>query len=394
MTVHRPADWTRVALAWPRATAAAIGGLTILALFGVARLETEVGYRAFLGAEHPIVREFDAFVERFGGGLPMLAMWSCTTSRGCNDALDDSSLRMTADVVDKLAGYPSILRVDSPATSPLMVRRVIGLPVMRTLLRDGVVAEDADDLRREALSDPSWLGRLVAPDGTAAAIVLHLRDSSGATAENAYAALRDAVRTHEAAGFEFSFAGGPVEFVVAGADLRRSTQRIMPLMVGLIAVALVLLFGAPAPAIAAMFCVGLAVLWTMGAMGWIGWAQNSLTQILPPLVLVVGVCDAVHLLGRFAFHRLVSDAESALIRAASQVGPACAMTTVTTVAGFMSLSVSGLESIARFGVLAGVAVVAALVLTFTALPLIACRMPVSWFAGRRADRIAPTRSSW
>ncbi len=384
-----------MALSWPRLTTAFIGGVTLLSFAGVLRLESAVGYRAFLGADHPVVREFDAFVERFGGGLPLMAVWSCRGRNPCTHALDDRSLLMADAVVRALADSAAIQRVDSPANSPLLLRPAIGLPEMRFTVRDGMIAADIAELRRAALGDPGWLRRLVSEDGWAGAVMLHLRDSASGTAEEAYAALRTAVRPHEDAGFEFAFVGGPVEFVVAGADLQRSSRRIIPAMVLLIAVVLVILFGAPAAAAAALLCVGLAVLWTLGSMGWLGWAQNSLTQILPPLILVVGVCDAIHLLGRFAVLRdSGASVDEALIAAADQVGAACAMTTITTVAGFASLGVSSLESIARFGVLAALAVTFALILTFTALPLVVRLIPESWFAGRTAgDRWAAVMSA-
>lgn len=378
-----PAAWTRIALARWRTTAAAAAVITIVAVAGLLRLQTAVGYRAFLGAEHPVVQEFDEFVERFGGGLPLLAVWSCATSTACNSALDDASLAMAYGLVQRLNGIAAIRLVDSPATSGLLFRPQIGLPRLRTFFRDGAIVADADELRHQALNDPAWVRRLVAADGGAGAIVLHLRDSASTTAKEAFAALRAAVRPYEEAGFSFAFVGGPVEFVVAAADLQRNTQRIMPVMVAVIAVALMLLFGAPLAALVALACVGLAVVWTLGLMGWLGWAQNSLTQILPPLVLVVGVCDAVHLLGRYTMLAGASDPRAAIAAAARDVGKACAVTTLTTVAGFASLAVSGLESIARFGLLASAGVIASLVLTFTVLPLLAVALPRDALARRR-----------
>lgn len=375
----QPAAWTALALRHKGWTVGLLALPTLLAVAGAARLRTEVGYRAFLGADHPVVREFDAFVERFGGGLPLVAVWSCRESRACDIALDRFSLSMAYDVATRMAARPSVRSVDSPATSGLLVRQWIGFPKMRHLVEGGKVVADVESLREQALNDPVWKRRLVSEDGVTGALVVHLRDSSSRAATDAYGALRDAVRPYEKAGFEFNFVGGPVEFVVAGADLQRSTRRIIPLMVGVIGVALVLLFGAPMAALSAMLCVGLAVLWTVGTMGWVGWPQNSLTQILPPLVLVVGVCDAIHLLGRYAALPADWQAEPAMLAAAAEIGSPCVLTTLTTLVGFGSLGVSGLESISRFGVLAAVGVAVALLLTFTALPVLVCAAPRAWF---------------
>ncbi len=386
MTLIHPGAWTRIALANRGVTVATAVLLTVAAVFGLARLETEVGYRAYLGRDHPVVREFDAFVERFGGGLPLLAVWSCEISSGCASALDDSALMMASEVARMLSSHDEIRRVDSPATTAILASQVIGLPVMRTLVRDGSVVPDAERLRVQAVEDPTWVGRLISEDGRAGALVLHLRDSASETAVQAYSSLRSAVRPFEAEGFEFYFVGGPVEFVVAGDDLERNSRRIMPVMIGLIAIALMVLFGAPAAAAIALVSVGVALLWTLGAMGWAGWPQNSLTQVLPPLILVVGVCDAIHLIGRYTALRADRDWRSAIEDAAAEVGAACAMTTATTVAGFASLAISGLESIARFGVLAAVGVLASLLTTFTVLPVLVSALPERWFADRVGGR--------
>ena len=46
--------------------------VTLAAVLGIVRLDSAVGYRSLLGEHHPVVRQLDAFVERFGGGLPLV----------------------------------------------------------------------------------------------------------------------------------------------------------------------------------------------------------------------------------------------------------------------------------------------------------------------------------
>ena len=79
---------------------------------------------------------------------------------------------------------------------------------------------------------------------------------------------------------------------------RRSLGEIHTAAV-LVAAVLVLLFRSWLDAAVALVSVGAAVAWTLGLMGWLGWPQNSLTQALPPLVLVIGVCDAMHVLAGY-----------------------------------------------------------------------------------------------
>ena len=174
----------------------------------------------------------------------------------------------------------------------------------------------------------------------------------------------------------FQRVGGPVEFVVAGGELEDATARMVPVMVLLVGGTLLVLFRSFSAAAAALVTVGVAVLWAMGLHGWLGWAQNSLSQALPPLLLVIGVCDAIHLVSHYADEARPDrtttrdDRRALLVAMAGDVGPPCVMTSLTTAAGFASFATSDLESFVRFGLVAAFGVMAALVLTFTLLPLL------------------------
>jgi len=374
----------------PRAVATVTALLALLAALGAARLRTEVGYRAFLGAGHPVIRELDAFLELFGGGLPMAAVYVCGESP-CASALGAEALRMAHGVARALEDEPAVARVDSPATSPLLVP-ALGLPEARRLAPAGEPAPDRAALAERARSDPLWRGRLVSADGRAGAVVVHLGSSDAQEGARAVAALQEALAPWEARGFRFHRVGGPVEFVVAGAELSGATARLIPAMVAVVAAVLALAFRSLAAAAAVLASVGLAVLGTAGVQGALGWPRNTLTEVLPPLVLVMGVCDAVHLLAAHAAMRARGHpAEEAMRQAARRVGRPCVLTTLTTAAGFLSFVTSDLESFARVGLLAALGVVLALLVSFTALPVIAVRMPAARVgaevAGRRTGRM-------
>ncbi len=364
------------ALGRPRLALALLAAVTALSATGVTRLSTDAGYRAFLGSRHPAILELDAFAARFGGGLPFAAVFRCGESPACARVFDPLALRMAHDVARTLEALPGVGRVDGPATSPLMVPD-FGLPTLRRLAPRGEPARDLEELAERAVADPLWVGQLVSADGTAGAIVVHLEDSRSETGVRALTALRQELANWESRGFRFHLIGGPVEFVVAGDELARTTMALVPLMVALIGLILLALFRSWKAAAAPLVCVGTAVLWTLGLQGWLGWPQNSLSQALPPLVLVIGVCDAIHLLSGYAARRPGASPDTAFLAVVGEVGGPCLMTTLTTAAGFASFAVSGLESLARFGILAAFGVCASLVLCFTLLPILTVRVGIA-----------------
>lgn len=354
--------------------------LTILAAAGLPQLTVDVGYRTFLGTEHPSVLQFDAFLERFGGGLPIAAVWSCRGADPCASVFDVASLEMASAVASQLASKQGVRRVRSPATSPLLVPTSEGFD-LRRLVERGTPAQDRARLAARALIDPSWVGSLISPDASIGAIVVELGSSDSDISTGVFRALESALEPFEARGFDFRLVGGPVEFVVAGGELQTATQRLIPAVVILVGLVLWVLFRSAPAVLATLGAMGVAVVWTMGLLGWLGWPQNSITQTLPPLVLVIGVCDGIHLISRFAAELVETENASnasrreALERASADIGPACAITSVTTAAGLLSFVSSDLESFVRFGIVAAFGVMAALALTFSLLPILLMRLP-------------------
>jgi hypothetical protein len=379
-----------------------VAALTLLAAAtlglaaGMPRLATDVGYRAYLGAGHPAIRELDAFAARFGGGYPFAAIFCCDEAAPCRSVFDPVSLRMAHEVATRLAEVPGVRRVDGPATSPLLVPVPLDLPEARRLAPGGEPARDLARLAARAVEDPVWVGQLVSADAKAGALLVHLASTDGATSARAVGRLRELLAPWEARGFRFALVGGPVEFVVAGAELEADARRLLPVMVGLVALVVVALFRSGAAALFSLASVGLAVVWTRGLQGWLGWPQSSLTEVLPPLLLVIGVCDAVHPLSSYAVRAAREGAETrgereAVMRGVvAEVGWPCFVTSATTAAGFASFVTSHLESFVRFGWIAAFGVMAALFLSFTLLPLAVVRVPARWVApagkGRGLDR--------
>lgn len=375
---------TRGSLRAPWLVLSAVLAVTLWAAIGtLTRSTTEVGYRTFLGEDHPAIRSLDRLIAEFGGGLPVVAVWRCGSSP-CDSALDRRSLEMAWAVERALAGHPLVRRVVTPASAPIVDSHGDGVRI-DPLVLDGIVSPDRERLARIALSDPLWTGRLVSPDGMTGAIVVFLSSSDSRTTAEIVPALQEVLRSYEDEGFEFHLVGDPVDFVVSGGDMQRETPRLTAIMIALTAVVLFILTRTIAAVCVALATSGAAVLWSVGSMAWLGWPQMELMQALPPVILVIGVCDAVHFLSRYAA-RGDDDQASRLLSTVREIALPCLLTSLTTIAAFLSFSSSGIESFVRFGIVAAIGVSAAFLVTFTALPVVAAWLPPAWLRpGREAQ---------
>lgn len=392
---------TRVALACLRRPVLALA-LALLAsaafAFGALRVGTDTGYRAFLGAGHPVVRDLESVTARFGGGVPFALVYACGAPAPCESVFDASALAMAHELGREVAALEGVQRVESVASSPLLAPEFMDLPRARQLAPNGSPAPDLAELIPRALRDPSWVGQIVSEDGRTGALVVLLADSSGTTAANAVDGARTALRAWEERGFRFALVGGPVEFVIAGRELDRQVQRLVPAIVVLVGAILLLAFRSLAPAVLALATAGVALVWAIGLQGWLGWPRTSFFQVLPPLMLTIGVCCGIHLITSFAEHvaleslrgeRLQRGRRRRAVEAAlAEVSRPALFTALTTAAGFASFYNSGLESLMRFGWIAAFGAIAALGAAFVLLPIALVRLPLRWIVA------PPAHAGW
>ena len=276
---------------------------------------------------------------------------------------------------------PGVRTVESPATSPLFVPTPEGFAV-RTAAPDGRPAADRERLGERAKLDPLWVGNLISADGQVGAIVIELASSESEVSVAVLRALQKSLAPWEARGFEFALVGDPVEFVIAGGDLQADSQRLVPLIALLIGAMLRALFGSLRVALAALAAVGVAIVWSFGLMGWLGWPQTAVTQALAPFIAVVGICNAVHLIARYACEVEQVGAlpgaprTAAMLAAARDIGGSCLIASATTAAAFGSFATSLAQSFLHFGVVAAFGVMSALVLCFWLLPVCLVGIPL------------------
>ena len=105
---------------------------------------------------------------------------------------------------------------------------------------------------------------------------------------------------------------------------------------------------------------------------------NIINQVVPTLMIVIGISDAIHLVSRYLEELGEGDGRrAAAARTIHTMAAACFLTSFTTAIGFGSLLVSKTQILARFGVTAALGVMAAYVVTIFFLPAVItyCRVP-------------------
>ena len=115
----------------------------------------------------------------------------------------------------------------------------------------------------------------------------------------------------------------------------------------------------------------IAILLSLGALGWLNFSLNMFLNVMTPLIMVISFSDSMQL--TFAARdRLIAgkDKYTAFREAVLVVGPACVLTHGTAGISFIALQFSSSEAIRTFGEAGLMATVIALLAVLSLVPLL------------------------
>ena len=176
------------------------------------------------------------------------------------------------------------------------------------------------------------------------------------------------------------FADVPMKFSVTGAtpiwltatQTHNSNQFIFQAIgYGMIALMSLILFRGFMAVLIVSLAPLMGVFWTVGYVKFFGYEHNPFMEvILPILISLVGLTDGVHLMVTTRKLRAMGlSTIDASRQALSQVGLACALTSLTTAIGFGSLILADHRFIQQFGISCVIGVVLSFIAVITVIPL-------------------------
>ena len=100
-----------------------------------------------------------------------------------------------------------------------------------------------------------------------------------------------------------------------------------------------------------LLTVLITVIWILGFMGMTGLDINIMTYIVPTLLFIIGIGDAIHIQARFKENitQDPSNPEKAMLKTMNQMFRVIFLTSVTTSIGFLALMTTSIEIVKEFG---------------------------------------------
>ncbi|MEX3008555.1 RND family transporter [Hoeflea sp. TYP-13] len=350
----------------PRTAFAVVIALSVLALFGLARAEFDDNINASYKSAHPAYADLSALIARKGSAVDdILVLAEADRPLDADDINRLRDLHVELELLDGVAAVFSLhalaeIRPDGSVGS--------------RLVPENVTDEALQEVIRAVRAHPLALSRAISDDGRAIMmVVIPEADVSGREAlRRLTEAIDKATSTFSTSSLAISATGQQkMRFAIADAIVRdqiifNGGGAVLALAVGF------MLFRSWRYTVAAFAPCGFALLWTIGLAGLTGIPITVVTNVVPVLVLVISFADSLHLV--FGLRRggkenqTITEQIEAQIR---RIGPACALTSVTTAVAILTLATTGYTALTQLAVLGACATIIAFLAVITVFPLAA-----------------------
>ena len=169
--------------------------------------------------------------------------------------------------------------------------------------------------------------------------------------------------------WEWTYSGIPVVRNTYVEYMIEDNIKFIPPVAIILIISLAVLFRHWLYVVLPLFTVVITACWILGIMSLTGRGLNVMTYMVPTLLFIIGVSDAIHFLSRFNLHiKKGEDVKKSLEITIKDMGVALFLTSLTTAIGFLALLYSSISIVQEFGFFIACGVFIAYLLTLTFIP--------------------------
>ena len=290
-----------------------------------------------------------------------------------------SSIQQLRQLQQQLGQLPLVTSVVSPLSPEMIVCKELPQALIPAVSLETV---DWQQVQRDANQHPLVAGNFLAADGKHMLMILRMgkQDLLVSDYETSVGSMLGVIdRWNTTASHIADLTGIPPVRVEVFHSIKTDTRHLM--MIGSIMGGLVSICVFRNWALALMTFVGALTggFWSLGLLSLLGVKLNLISTILPVLIVVIGLTDAVHIVFEFRDSRMRGiKPRRASWLAVRRLGIACAGTSITTAIGFGSLAFSQIDVIRQFGITCAVGTLITFFAVILVVPLLA---GTAWVGG-------------
>ncbi|MCK5613144.1 MMPL family transporter, partial [Candidatus Pacearchaeota archaeon] len=350
----------------------------IASLFFVVHVKIDSSPEVFFNKEGKSYLSFQAWKEQFGSDDLIIIAFSD------EDIFTEKNLALITDLSEKIEFLDYVDSVQSLTT----VNNIIGYEndfIVDRLIND-IPSDQAtlSQLKIEAISNPLFKKNLVSSDGKTTALIIELEHVLGGEDEYKKEVMEHVIKILKQKNeTKFYVSGSIATGYFISLYMQKDLNIFIPIMFAMIILILYVYFRKIRIIVFPLMTIGISLSFSLAVLNLLGYSINNLTTIIPPILMAIAIADSIHFMDESIQRKKkvialnnVQTEDSFLSDTIAHIFFPCLLTTVTTAVGFFSLTTSNVPPVRALGVVVGLGVFFALLVTFTVLPALIKRFKV------------------
>ncbi|HUV29783.1 MAG TPA: MMPL family transporter [Acidobacteriota bacterium] len=285
----------------------------------------------------------------------------------------------TADMLNRIYRITAeILQIDGVIVRDILAPSTVddieqgpgGMLVVKPLMGGEIASdEEAAYILTRILDNPILRGKLASDDGQAVALFIPIesKDMSHRIAGE----IRHIIDRH-GGDAEYHIAGLPLAEDSFGAEMFAQMAYSAPAAMLIIFLLLLLFFRKIKIILAPMVVALMSVIWSMGLLILTGNTVHIMSSMIPIFLIPIAVLNSIHIISEFHDHyKRYKHKDSTIRHSINELFVPMLFTSLTTVAGFLSLALTPIPPVRVFGIFVAFGIVVAWLLSITLNPAIA-----------------------
>ncbi len=245
-----------------------------------------------------------------------------------------------------------------------------GSIIIEPLMEDEIKTDaQAKNIYNRIMNNPILRGKIASDDGKAVAIFIPIESKK--ISHRLSTQIKE-ITDSLGGNAEYYIAGLPLAEDSFGAEMFKQMAISAPAAMAIIFLLLFLFFRQIKIVIAPMVVAMMSVIWAMGLLIFTGNTVHIMSSMIPIFLIPISVLNSIHIISEFHDHyKKYKHKASTIEHSINELFVPMLFTSLTTVAGFLSLALTPIPPVRVFGIFVAFGIVVAWFLSLTINPAIA-----------------------
>ncbi len=320
-------------------------------------LEVDNSLQAWFIKEDPALEAYFDFQENFGNDELVFLVYESPQS-----ALSLEDFQSLKNLEKALESHPDVADVISPFDLRLAPQSIFQNQGPIWLKMDG---QEREEIQKNIDAEPFYKDQFFDSNTKALKFLIRLalppdfEERRAEILQDIYAISDDYIDADQA-----YFGGLAVIYEAMNSLSKKDFSRFLGIGYLLMFVLIGLIYRSWQYIVYALATIGLATYFTLGIYGSMGHRLNLLSTLIPAIIILLSVMDVMHILNERSKEKRGTDLKTAAIASLKSIWKPCLFTSLSTMAGFLSLSISPVLILANFGIYAAIGIGFGLIFSF------------------------------